>query len=379
MALKDQLKDVLMYGNGGTKKPSTTKPAQTTTQTVYNQPFIDGYGSNGTTVSTPITPNIAYNQPFTNSVGSNGTVVTKPAISQPSYNQPFVNDGVVSSVANQLNTKKPAVSTPSTSQPTTSSSADVASSTGGRTSSGGNGGYSGSQQYSAPQQSDYYAELMAAIDAQTRARKDAQLAALDAQLKRGLSDYDAQIGALDPIYQGYRNESEVERYKAQKALRESQANRGTFDSGLGRQEVLDLQTNYGNNLNAINMQYQAELDALNRAKQALNDEAAAQRIQIESDIENAGLEGKIAALRDQINAQQQLARQSASSVVSSGSKSSKSLSSSGAAFLNSMQQQSERSRRNHTANEVESALRSGYNQGVLNENDVKLIRSYYGI
>ena len=264
------------------------------------------------------------------------------------------------------------VSTPSVTQPT---SQPVRQASSGQTTT---------QTVSAPQR-NYYDELMDAINAQTKAKKDAQIAALDAQLKRGLSDYDAQISALDPIYQGYRNESEVERYKAQKALRENQANRGTFDSGLGRQEVLDLQTNYGNNLNAINMQYQSELDALNRAKQALNDEAAAQRIQIESDIENIGLENKIALMREQLAAQQNASRQAASKASSSNYSSGKSSGSSSIASNTGLQNVDKLIQKHQSMGKlpdkqgVANMISTGYSGGILNEDDVKQLAAKYGI
>ena len=235
---------------------------------------------------------------------------------------------------------------------------------------------------SAPVQSttnNYYDELMAAIDAQTKAKREAQLASLEAQLSKGLSNYDAQINALDPVYQQMRNQSEVERYKAKDALRESLANRGALDSGLGRQEMLNLQSNYGNNLNAINLQYQSEVDALNRAKQALNDEAAAQRIQIESDLENIGLENKIAALKDQIAAQQSTARQAAQSTVSrsqSANNTSGSLANASAVSnVNKLIQK----QGGGNVNSIASIIASGYQNGSLNEDDVRTLAAKYGI
>lgn len=226
---------------------------------------------------------------------------------------------------------------------------------------------------------NYYDELMAAIDAHTKAKREAQLASLEAQLSKGLSNYDAQINALDPVYQQMRNQSEVERYKAQDSLRESLANRGALDSGLGRQEMLNLQSNYGNNLNAINLQYQSEVDALNRAKQALNDEAAAQRIQIESDLENIGLENKIAALKDQIAAQQSTARQAAQSTVSraqSANKTSGSLANASAVSnVNKLIQK----QGGGNSNNIASIIASGYQNGTLNEDDVRTLAAKYGI
>lgn len=233
----------------------------------------------------------------------------------------------------------------------------------------GAGGSAGGSQ---PATQSYNEALQDAIAAQAQAKRDAQIAALDAQLKRGIGDYDAQIAALDPIYQGYRNQSEVGRYKAQKALRENQANRGALDSGLGRQEILDLNTNYGNNLNAINLQYQAEVDALNRAKQSLNDEYGLQRYQIESDFATQGLNDKIAALQDKIDKQSAASRSGARDAVNKAS----GLSSGGVNVDKFLQKQASMGK---NASTIADLISTGYNSNMMNEDDVRQLAAKYGI
>ena len=233
----------------------------------------------------------------------------------------------------------------------------------------GAGGSAGGSQ---PATQSYNDALQDAIAAQAQAKRDAQIAALDAQLKRGIGDYDAQIAALDPIYQGYRNQSEVGRYKAQKALRENQANRGALDSGLGRQEILDLNTNYGNNLNAINLQYQAEVDALNRAKQSLNDEYGLQRYQIESDFATQGLNDKIAALQDKIDKQSAASRSGARDAVNKAS----GLSSGGVNVDKFLQKQASMGK---NASTIADLISTGYNSNMMNEDDVRQLAAKYGI
>lgn len=235
-----------------------------------------------------------------------------------------------------------------------------------------NVGAGGSTGGSQPATQSYNEALQDAIAAQAQAKRDAQIAALDAQLKRGIGDYDAQIAALDPIYQGYRNQSEVERYKAQKALRENQANRGALDSGLGRQEILDLNTNYGNNLNAINLQYQAEVDALNRAKQSLNDEYGLQRYQIESDFATQGLNDKIAALQDKIDKQSAASRSGARDAVNKAS----GLSSGGVNVDKFLQKQASMGK---NASTIADLISTGYNSNMMNEDDVRQLAAKYGI
>ena len=235
-----------------------------------------------------------------------------------------------------------------------------------------NVGAGGSVGGSQPATQSYNDALQDAIAAQAQAKRDAQIAALDAQLKRGIGDYDAQIAALDPIYQGYRNQSEVGRYKAQKALRENQANRGALDSGLGRQEILDLNTNYGNNLNAINLQYQAEVDALNRAKQSLNDEYGLQRYQIESDFATQGLNDKIAALQDKIDKQSAASRSGARDAVNKAS----GLSSGGVNVDKFLQKQASMGK---NASTIADLISTGYNSNMMNEDDVRQLAAKYGI
>lgn len=368
MAAKNNLKDALLYESGlSSKKNTTTTPTTSSNLISYNQPFLgDGVtGTSGTVLSNPVTTQTSYNQPFINS-SSNGTVLSTPATTQTSYNQPFTTDGASS----KTGTGGTAL-TNKTYPKDIIKAAEAANSVESvyETPSANYGGsYYSSSGSSGNSTNSYYDMLMAAIDAQVKAKRDAQLAALEAQLKQGLADYDAQINALDPIYQQYRNQSEVQKYKAKDSLRESLANRGALDSGLGRQEMLNLQSNYGNNLNNINMQYQAEVDSLNRAKQALNDEAAAQRIQIENNLENIGLENKIAALKDQISAQQNASRQSVAS----------SLSQTGTNLLSNMNQQAQKNGRSYDLDEVRSALEYAYNMGLINENDVRFIKAYYG-
>ena len=235
-----------------------------------------------------------------------------------------------------------------------------------------NVGAGGSTGGSQPATQSYNDALKDAIAAQAQAKRDAQIAALDAQLKRGIGDYDAQIAALDPIYQGYRNQSEVQRYKAQKALRENQANRGALDSGLGRQEILDLNTNYGNNLNAINLQYQAEVDALNRAKQSLNDEYGLQKAQIDGEYAAQGLGDRIAAMKDQIAKQSAASRSGAQQVVDKAA----GLSSGAANVEKFMQKQASLGK---NANDLANILVTGYNSNMMNDDDVRQLAAKYGI
>lgn len=109
-----------------------------------------------------------------------------------------------------------------------------------------------------------------------QARLESQLNALKTQRDNAVKGYQSQISALRPQYQDLRNQSEVERYKAEGKLRNALADRGALDSGAGRTETLNMQTNYGNALNKINAQEQSAVDSLQRAIADVNAQYAQQ-------------------------------------------------------------------------------------------------------
>lgn len=124
--------------------------------------------------------------------------------------------------------------------------------------SSGSGGTSydtsSSNAYSYPDLSGFY-----------RARYNSIVNGLKTQRDNAIAGYEAQRKSLGDDYQTLRNQSEVERYKAQGKLRNALADRGALDSGAGRTETLNMQTNYGNALNKINLQEQAANEELDRA------------------------------------------------------------------------------------------------------------------
>lgn len=103
------------------------------------------------------------------------------------------------------------------------------------------------------------------IDALVNAQKQAALAQLKSAIEKQVSGYNEQIAGLEPQYQQLRNQSEVERYKSNQAMRESLANSGEISGGQGRQDLLNLQNAYASRLNELNSQQQAQVDSLSRA------------------------------------------------------------------------------------------------------------------
>lgn len=112
--------------------------------------------------------------------------------------------------------------------------------------------------------------LRLAIEAQKKARQDAIDAAnsaLDAQGQNARNQYNASRVDVGNNYQDLRNQLAVQNFKARRAQREAQADRGAFNSGNGMQENLMLSSNYNNNMNRINRE---EASAYNTLLNNLN-------------------------------------------------------------------------------------------------------------
>ena len=112
--------------------------------------------------------------------------------------------------------------------------------------------------------------LRLAIEAQKKARQDAidaANAALDAQGQNARNQYNASRVDVGNNYQDLRNQLAVQNFKARRAQREAQADRGAFNSGNGMQENLMLSSNYNNNMNRINRE---EASAYNTLLNNLN-------------------------------------------------------------------------------------------------------------
>lgn len=103
------------------------------------------------------------------------------------------------------------------------------------------------------------------IQSMYEAQRQQAIAEIQRAMEKAVANYQNQIDNLGQNYDPLRNQSEVERYKSEQALKEQLANGGNTYSGMGRQEQLNLQNNYSNALNSINMQQQNELDALTKA------------------------------------------------------------------------------------------------------------------
>ena len=152
----------------------------------------------------------------------------------------------------------------------------VNQSSGGGSSSGGGDGYSSH---------DYYAELLAEFQKQSAAARDAAIAAIMKNLEATKGTYNNQIAEVKDQYGRLIDENEVKKYQARRVIRENQANRGQLDSGLGRQEQLNMNIGYDNqtsNLSSsrtravndiMNLITQAEAEAENNKANIMNNYA----------------------------------------------------------------------------------------------------------
>lgn len=124
--------------------------------------------------------------------------------------------------------------------------------------------------------------------------RQSSLDAILAKLKMGESQYNANIDNITDQYQALRNQSEVERYKSQRAMREALANRGQLDSGFGRQEQLELDTQYGNAINSLNTQ---ETKAKNEVQNLIA------QLRAEAELEKANIENQYNAAIENFKSQ----------------------------------------------------------------------------
>lgn len=149
--------------------------------------------------------------------------------------------------------------------------------------SGGGGGGGGGVSASIAQAPSAYDIRQGIIDRLTQQNNDARdsaLRAIDARLKTQRGLYENQFADMNDNYDALINQSEVNYYKSKSALREALANRGQLDSGLGRQEALNLGVARGNELGNINRQRQKAHDDYNNAIASLDAEAEADKATI---------------------------------------------------------------------------------------------------
>ena len=241
------------------------------------------------------TPTLGAQNQATSSVMSNavpnGTVMGNGGI----YNAGYGTSGGVNSSVNPSNkntsttTTNPTTTTTPTTNKTTAPTTTPSNEEEGEVYVSNPGNYAGGGGTQTSNQSMYDQ-----INAWYEAQKQAVINQIQHAMDQAVADYEASIEGLDRNYQPLRNQSEVERYKSEQALKEQLANGGNTYSGMGRQEALNLQNAYSNNITDINNQQQYELDNLLRAIQNVKAEGEYQKA-------NAGLTYDANQLQSMIN------------------------------------------------------------------------------
>ncbi|MCH4182980.1 MAG: hypothetical protein LKF48_07480 [Prevotella sp.] len=176
---------------------------------------------------------------------------------------------------------------PSTADPTFTkyvNSGTANKTTGTSSGSSGSSGSSSSYDSGTTYQSNPFAEYLSALQAARQQAVQNANAALDKQGQATEQKYNNQITQIGQDYQTLKNQSEVNKYKAQKSLREALANRGALNSGAGRQESLALQNNYGNALNKIGMSEQNEINDVRTAINQLYADIATKKAENEANV-----------------------------------------------------------------------------------------------
>lgn len=157
---------------------------------------------------------------------------------------------------------------------------------------GGNTG--GNTEQSLVQSQSFYDDLMAAfLEMNEAARQDA----IDAILKNldaVKGTYKDQIQQTIDEYAKLVNQNEVAKDRARRVVKENQANRGQLDSGMGRQERLNLDIGYDNKTADLNAARQQAVNEIYNLIAQAEAEAASNKASINNQYDNAILQWQIA-------------------------------------------------------------------------------------
>ena len=140
----------------------------------------------------------------------------------------------------------------------------------------------------------FYDDLMAAfLEMNEAARQDA----IDAILKNldaVKGTYKDQIQQTIDEYAKLVNQNEVAKDRARRVVKENQANRGQLDSGMGRQERLNLDIGYDNKTADLNAARQQAVNEIYNLIAQAEAEAASNKASINNQYDNAILQWQIA-------------------------------------------------------------------------------------
>lgn len=152
----------------------------------------------------------------------------------------------------------------------------------------------GNTEQSVVESQSFYDDLMAAfLEMNEAARQDA----IDAILKNldaVKGTYKDQIQQTIDEYAKLVNQNEVAKDRARRVVKENQANRGQLDSGMGRQERLNLDIGYDNKTADLNAARQQAVNEIYNLIAQAEAEAASNKASINNQYDNAILQWQIA-------------------------------------------------------------------------------------
>ena len=161
------------------------------------------------------------------------------------------------------------------------------------TGSGGGSGYGGT--YVDPNQAKMD-ELWNLFQKQNEEARQNRLNAIMAQLQATKDAYGLQKRQIGDEYDKLVDQNEVRKYRAMRAMRENQANRGIDTAGTGRQEGLLLDTNYNNKTIDIKKTKQQAIDEIANLMIQAEAEAENNKAQVNDTYDNALLQWRLANL-----------------------------------------------------------------------------------
>lgn len=144
------------------------------------------------------------------------------------------------------------------------------------------------------QASAYSEELMKAFMEQNEASRQAMIDAIMQNLDAVKGTYKAQIQQIIDEYNDLVDQNEVKKDQERRRLRETQANRGQLDSGMGRQEMLDMNLGYDNITSDLNAARVAAVNEIYNLIAQAEAEANTNKANVNNNYNNALLEYQLA-------------------------------------------------------------------------------------
>ena len=139
-----------------------------------------------------------------------------------------------------------------------------------------------------------YNELLQAMMERNEQARQEAIDAILSNLDAVKGTYKSQLQTVIDEYNKLVDENEVAKDRARRMVKENQANRGQLDSGLGRQERLNLDIGYDNKTADINLARQQAVNEIYNLIAQAEAEAKANKASVNNQYNNSLLEWQIA-------------------------------------------------------------------------------------